>query len=208
MARADFTVGVICALSLELSAIRLQLDEEYADLEDEDCDACDDNSYVYGRSWKYNIVFATLPNGQYGTSNAAAVSKDVIRSFPLLRFMLMVGIGGESPLIEQDGDKVKLKRDIRLGDVVVSSSANAKGDIVQTDFGKALTDGLHGTDHPNQSPKVLLTAVAMSRSDQRSQRQSHKAEANARGFAGLVYIQCIPFRRTTVIGSSICLRKL
>ncbi|KAK6539142.1 hypothetical protein TWF694_009386 [Orbilia ellipsospora] len=42
----------------------------------------------------HNVVIGFLPEGQRSTVSAAAVAKDMVRSFPNLRSVLMVGIGG------------------------------------------------------------------------------------------------------------------
>jgi hypothetical protein len=73
------------------------LDEEFTGPEiSEDHD---DNTYVYGRIAKHYVVIGCLPAGRYGTNSAARVARDTVRTFPHLRFALMVGIGGGAPII-------------------------------------------------------------------------------------------------------------
>ncbi|KAF4337170.1 WD domain protein [Fusarium beomiforme] len=55
---------------------------------------------------------ASLPKGEYGTTIAATVAKDMLHSFPNIRIGLMVGIGGGA---------LSAAHDIRLGDIVVSA---------------------------------------------------------------------------------------
>lgn len=50
--------------------------------------------YTLGRVGRHNVVMAVLPKGEYGTTTAAAVAKDMLHSFPNIRIGLMVGIGG------------------------------------------------------------------------------------------------------------------
>lgn len=69
----------------------------------------DTNSYVLGSIKRHNIVITGLPEGQYGTSNAATVATNLKRTFPGICMTLMVGISGGAPC----------KEDIRLGDVIV-----------------------------------------------------------------------------------------
>jgi hypothetical protein len=70
----------------------------------------DENIYTLGRIGQHNIVIAWLSAGSTGIAPAAKVAKDMLRSFPQIRFGLMVGIGGGAP---------SSNTDIRLGDVVV-----------------------------------------------------------------------------------------
>ncbi|KAJ4236801.1 hypothetical protein NW757_013377 [Fusarium falciforme] len=91
----DFTIGWICALQEEYEAACRMLDEEFDG--DDTAEQNDDNTYVFGRIHKHNVVIGSPPGGRYGTTSATGVAKDMIRSFPKLRFALMVGIGGGAP---------------------------------------------------------------------------------------------------------------
>jgi nucleoside phosphorylase len=75
----------------------------------------DENVYTPGRIGQHNIVMACLPAGTTGISPAAKGAADMLRSFPKIRFGLMVGIGGGAPSANKSPEE-----DIRLGDVVVS----------------------------------------------------------------------------------------
>jgi nucleoside phosphorylase len=111
----------------------------------------DDNTYVYGRIAKHNVVIGCLPAGRYGTNSATRVARDMIRTFPNLRFALMVGIGGGAPTT---------KNDIRLGDVVVSQPRDGFGGVIQYDLGKKLQDGrFQKTGQLNAPPEKLLGAI-------------------------------------------------
>jgi len=57
--------------------------------------AGDDNTYVLGRIYRYNVVMAYLP-GQYGTNNVVIVAINLKRSFPSIRVTLIVDIAGGS----------------------------------------------------------------------------------------------------------------
>jgi nucleoside phosphorylase len=145
----DYTIGWICALQEEYEAAGRMLDDEFDS--PDTAEANDNNTYVFGRVDRHNVVVGCLPHGRYGTSSAASVANHMIRSFPNLRFALMVGIGGGAPTRE---------RDIRLGDVVVSVPQGKLGGIVQYDFGKRLSDGrFERTDQLNAPPEVLLGAL-------------------------------------------------
>ncbi|RSL87112.1 hypothetical protein CEP51_002393 [Fusarium floridanum] len=144
-----YTVGWICAITTEFVAAQALFDEEHEDLET--VDRGDNNSYALGRIGKHNVVMAALPKSEYGTTSAATVARDMLRSFPNIRIGLMVGIGGGAP---------SAKHDIRLGDVVVSTRDDGKGGVFQYDYGKAIQDKTFVTTGSlNQPPQPLLTAV-------------------------------------------------
>ena len=147
---AQYTVGWICAISPEHVAAQLFLDEVHEG--PESVPANDNNSYVLGRCGKHNVVIVVLPDRGYGVASAAGVAKDMLRSFPSIRFGLMVGVGGGAP------DR---HHDIRLGDVVVSSPGDGNGGVLQYDFGKTIQDqAFHSTGFLNQPPSILRNAVS------------------------------------------------
>ncbi|KAF4900929.1 Ankyrin repeat domain-containing protein 50 [Colletotrichum fructicola] len=146
--RNAYTIGWICALSVESAAAQVFLDDRH-ELPN---DVSDSNSYVTGRIGKHNVVIAVMPQNEYGTATAATTAKDMVRSFPQMRLGLMVGIGGGAPSQEHD---------IRLGDVVVSSCGKGTGGVIQFDYGKAIQgQDFTETGHLNQPPPALLTAAA------------------------------------------------
>src|SRR6185437_4265232 len=99
---------------------------------------------------KHNVVIAVLPDGEYGTTSAAVVARDMLHSFPNIRIGLMVGIGGGVP---------SSKHDIRLGDIVVSAPRDGKGGVFQYDFGKTIQDQVfRNTGFLNQPPALLRAA--------------------------------------------------
>jgi nucleoside phosphorylase len=116
----DYTVGWICALHTEYVAAQALLDSEHDS--PEAVATHDDNNYTLGAIGKHNVVIAVLPDGEYGTSSATGVAKDMRHSFPNVRIGLMVGIGGGAPTAAND---------IRLGDVVVSATKDGYGGVFQ-----------------------------------------------------------------------------
>jgi nucleoside phosphorylase len=114
--REQYTVGWVCALPEELTAARAMLDETYPDLPS--TNARDSNVYNLGRVYNHKVVIALLPTGVYGTTSAATTAKEMLFSFPNIRFGLLVGIGGGIP---------SNANDIRLGDVVVSKPQDTIG---------------------------------------------------------------------------------
>jgi nucleoside phosphorylase len=145
----DYTVGWICAITAEYVAAQAFLDEEHD--RPGHVHLHDSNAYTLGEIGQHNVVIAVLPDGEYGTSSAAVVARDMLHSFPNIRIGLMVGIGGGAPTH---------KHDIRLGDVVVSSPRDGKGGVFQYDFGKTIQDqSFQSTGFLDQPPKVLRTAL-------------------------------------------------
>ncbi len=148
--KAQYTIGWVCALHIEFAAAQVMLDERHEDLEVQD--PSDHNSYVLGRIHKHNIVIACLPSGVYGTTPAATVAKDMLRTFKSIRIGLMVGIGGGIP---------SEANDIRLGDIIVSQPTDTNGGVTQHDRGKRVTGGrFEHTGQLNSPPTPLLTALS------------------------------------------------
>ena len=145
--RNDYIVGWVCALHIEMAAAKAMLDDIHDSLPK---DPNDSNVYILGSIGKHDIAIACLPTDGYGTNNAAIVASNMSRSFPSIRVRYLVGIGGGVPG----------KVDIRLGDVVVSTT------MVQYDMGKILLGGrFERTGIPRKPPQELMTAVAKLRAD-------------------------------------------
>jgi nucleoside phosphorylase len=150
------------------------LDEEHEPLPPKDND---DNSYLLGKMAKHNVVIVFL--GEYGTNAAAQTVANTVRTFPNIRFGLMVGVGGGAPKPPHSDPR----KDIRLGDVVVSCpmdghgkvscllplqnisvfiilTENGSGGVLQYDMGK-WADEVKFTikSHLNKPPQVLLKAI-------------------------------------------------
>src|SRR5271156_5840939 len=141
-------VGWICAVQTEYVVACEILDEEYPPLPISY--PYDDNIYTFGRIGHHSVVIACLPKGKYGLTSAASVAKDMLRSFPSIRFGRMVGIGGGAP---------SLKHDIRLCYVVVSSPVGRTGGVIHYEFGKTIQNQkFERTGVLNTPPGILLTA--------------------------------------------------
>ncbi|KAE8319492.1 nucleoside phosphorylase domain-containing protein [Aspergillus transmontanensis] len=170
----DYTVGWICALpETDLVASAAMLDEEHPTLPA--ADPQDANSYLLGQIGDHNVVIACLPPKTTGKVSAATVAKDMLRSFPAIRFGLMVGIGGGVPCHYKQGanttecsedeedsdDETEDTHDLRLADVVVSLHSKSTEAVVQYDFGKSLQgkEFVHTGGKLNKPPGILLSAV-------------------------------------------------
>ncbi|KAI9658337.1 MAG: hypothetical protein M1821_002470 [Bathelium mastoideum] len=145
----DYSVGIVCALPVELTAIIVMLDEKHRGLP---TNGSETNLYTLGRIADHNVVIVCLPVSRLGTSSAANVAAQMKTRFTSIRFSLMVGIGGGVPSADSD---------IRLGDVVIGLPQKRNGGVVQYDFGKTNAGGRFAhvgcLDKP---PTVLLNAVS------------------------------------------------
>ena len=145
----DYQVGWICAVQTEYVVACELLDEEYPSQPKSSLH--DNNAYTFGRIGHHNVVIACLPRGRYGIASAAFVARDMLHSFPSMRFGLMVGIGGGAP---SEG------HDIRLGDVVVSSPVGRTGGVIHYEYGRTVQNRrFERTGSLGAPPVVLLTAL-------------------------------------------------
>nr|AGC95328.1 putative phosphorylase [Aspergillus terreus] len=155
---SDFWIGLLCAKSLEATALTAVLDEQYDRIGRVPGDS---NAYTPGRIGEHNVVIAQLPAGTPGTAAATAVAKDMLRTFPHIRVGLFVGIGGGVPGPPSHNPE----KEVRLGDVVVSEPGDGHGGVIQYDFGKTYHDGAFvTTGYLQRPPDVLLTALSQLRS--------------------------------------------
>lgn len=149
MASKLYKVGWICALPTELAAATCMLDTIHESLPQAENDS---NSYILGSIGTHNVVVTCLPAGVMGQTSAGRVASQLQSTFPALRFVLMVGIGGGIP---------SYRHDLRLGDIVVSKPDADSGGVIQFDYGKTVKDGrFMRTGSLNRPPDVLLNAVA------------------------------------------------
>ncbi|KAF7125986.1 hypothetical protein CNMCM5793_002345 [Aspergillus hiratsukae] len=145
-----YTVGWVCVLDCEQDAARVLLDEEHLTPPS----PSDDNTYIVGRMGEHNVVIARpIKTGKAAAANAAV---NMVRTFPKIRFGLMVGIGGGAT--DAPGPGVSTT-DIFLGDVVVSQPHGDHGGILQYDMGKQEPGRYRIESHLN-SPGALLTSAA------------------------------------------------
>jgi nucleoside phosphorylase len=125
---ADYVIGIICPLEIELTAMVGMLDIEH----DRHSDIrSDGNHYQLGAINGFNTVIASLPAGLQGKVDASRVALRFKRTFPNVKLRLVVGIGGGIPV----------PNDIRLGDVVVSLPDGTSGGVVEYDLGRSTNEG-------------------------------------------------------------------
>src|SRR4051794_36562816 len=86
LSHADYSVGWICALPLEMTAATAMFDEIHPRLP---LSASDENTYILGKICGHNVVMACLPSGVFGTTTAAIVASQMRTTYPNIRFGLM-----------------------------------------------------------------------------------------------------------------------
>ncbi|KAK3613790.1 hypothetical protein LTR56_027675 [Elasticomyces elasticus] len=147
----EYKVGVICALPLERTAVESMFDN-YHDLLP--TASGHDNTYSFGRIGKHNVVLASLGSGSYGTVSASGVANDMRRSFPGVKFGLMVEIAGGAPRpTTKDGD-MRL-----LGNVVVGC-VNGVPSVINYRLGKETSTGFDIRSELAEPPEAIQRAVS------------------------------------------------
>ncbi|RPA78851.1 hypothetical protein BJ508DRAFT_151864 [Ascobolus immersus RN42] len=150
----DYRIGWICPLEIEQMAALKMLDDEHEGIPKQPGDF---NIYTLGSINGHNVVLA----GQYSTGNTAAavVTTQMRLTFPEIKFILLVGIGGGVPTAKVKLDYLGCRR-VRLGDVVVSEPNGKNSGAIQYDRGKALAGGIfERTGALDSPPAVLRNAV-------------------------------------------------
>ncbi|CVL13338.1 related to nucleoside phosphorylase [Fusarium proliferatum] len=152
--RNEYTVGILCALAVELKAVRALFDQRHQHLPSV---IGDNNQYALGEMARHMVVATSLPAGEYGTNAAASAVSDMMRSFTSIQFCLLVGIAGGAP--SEDND-------IRLGDVVVSLPTQTYPGVIQYDLGKENEGSeFEVTGVLQRPPRILTNAISKIRSD-------------------------------------------
>ena len=142
----DYAVAWICALPHEKTAARNMLDELHLNPPQPEHDK---NIYTFGSICGHNVVIVC--QGDMGTTAATTVATRMDGTFPHLRFGLLVGIAGGVPD----------KKDIRLGDVVISKGDGLSGGVVSVDRGKIVEAAGNYGKLPNMDfqPRSFLNGV-------------------------------------------------
>ncbi|PWY96690.1 purine and uridine phosphorylase [Aspergillus sclerotioniger CBS 115572] len=141
-----YHLAYITALPSELTAALTLLDTLHGIPQSQPAE--DPNAYILGAIGPHNIVMVCLPAGRMGTAAAATVGENLRRTFPGVKYAVLVGIGGGVPRYTEGAES-----DIRLGDVVVGVPSGGYGGIVSYDC-----EGRVQLDSP---PQKLLGCVTM-----------------------------------------------
>ena len=134
-AATAFTVGVVCALRKERLAVQAALEHQFTAPHPRQAE--DSNVYVLGRLHGYLTVLCSLPSDEYGKVSAAHCATDLKRTYVGLKRLFFVGIAGACP----DLEKVAHGADLRLGDVVTSSSGVLQYDLGSYRRGRVVPKG-------------------------------------------------------------------
>lgn len=151
----SYTIGWISAIDTEYAAAQEFLDDEHEP--PMSIHRHDENHYTLGRIGKHNVAMAVLPSGEHGVAAAARAAKDMRHTFPNVRACLLVGIGGGAPSKD---------RDIRLGDVVVSTPNyhpvnGNQGGVVQYDHLRTMqARKFQSMRYLSRPPDALLSAAS------------------------------------------------
>ncbi|KAK9423700.1 putative NACHT domain-containing protein [Seiridium unicorne] len=153
--RNDYSIGWVCALSIEVTAAKAALDHIHNKPPPDHKFEKDDggNNYIFGDLEGHNVIVAYSELGAYGETSVADVVARLHASFPSVRSTLIVGIARGVPNTAED---------VRLGDVVVSKSTGGLPGVVQYDANWALTQDVASTTPakvPDQPTSSLLTAI-------------------------------------------------
>jgi nucleoside phosphorylase len=158
-AHKDYTVAIVSALWFETAACLGMLDEPHPRLR---AKPGDNNSYKLGRLAGHNVVLVCLP-GTTGNTAASNTSTNLLRTFPEIKTVLLVGIGGG---VAGRDKKVILERDLRLGDIVVGMPSNKTGHgIVEYDLGRETENGFERKGFLTPSPPLLRSIATTMRMD-------------------------------------------
>ncbi|KAJ5100714.1 hypothetical protein N7456_006766 [Penicillium angulare] len=138
----EYLIGWICILPNEYYEAIKMFDERY-DTTHIVRGRGDKNSYDVGRIGNHLVVMNCPACGTSGQIRATKIASDMKSTFPAIRFVFLVGIGGASPF----------RRDVRLGDVVLGAKVLPYMQGRQTDHGFQIT-GREGVP-----PPILQTAI-------------------------------------------------
>lgn len=136
------TLGLITALPKEQAAVSRFIEKQKTIQIDND-PTIYTIGFIDGEKSSHCVVLACLT--KYANNNASITTTNMVRSFPTIKDVIMIGIAGGVPRV----DKKELH--VRLGDVVISSG---KG-VVQFDIG-VYKEGKYEIRDTSPSPSAML----------------------------------------------------
>src|SRR6266852_284477 len=129
---SQYRLAIVTALPKEFAAIEVMLDQHH-----DIAIPGDPVSYTVGSIGLHPVVVTLLP--RMGNNPATAISSNLLRSFPNVSDILMVGIAGGIP------NPNNAENHVRLGDIVISTEAG----VMQFDLGK-LEQVVHKGEPPRE----------------------------------------------------------
>lgn len=174
LSRFDYHVAWIApGPEVALDPARLMLDQEHGtpDLHYQS----DFNTYLFGSMNGHNVVIATTPPGLRMNANTGRLAAPMFNTFPNIKMVLLVGIGGGVPKDPPDRDTLQ---NIHLGDVVVGCTVDGKPAVVDYNSGISGVDGLelHGTI--NRADWILLQPLGYVQSNYRFNKTNFAVHIN------------------------------
>ncbi|OGM49971.1 hypothetical protein ABOM_001422 [Aspergillus bombycis] len=174
--RQDFTVAIICALSLEADAVEALFDETYDRLgKYYGKQQGDANAYINGRIGNHDVVLCYTSG--IGKGSAASVASSLQVSYTGIELALVVGIcGGTSSQSDH--------QEIFLGDAIISDS------VIVYDFGRQYPGGFQRKSgvkdtlgRPNREIRTLLNGLRTNNalSELQSQMQGYLETLQQKG---------------------------
>lgn len=148
----EYTIGWISALKVEGVAARSMFDEKRN--KPKYRTPGDTNVYHCGKIGDHHVVITILPDT--GGVAAGHAATNLTRTFPSIRYVFMVGIGGGIPHPDYD---------IKLGNVVVSVPKGDSPGVRQIHIGKEEEGGFKLKGSLNQPHVSLLGAITSLQSD-------------------------------------------
>ncbi|KAE8134120.1 hypothetical protein BDV38DRAFT_286145 [Aspergillus pseudotamarii] len=151
--RSEFSIAIICALTIEANAVIGLFDEFYDRYGDQyGKHPRDAAAYTVGRIGKHNVVLCHMP--EMGKASAASVAASMKFTYTEVSLALVVGVCGGVPLLSSSNTP------IFLGDVIISNA------VVRYDYGRQYPDGFRRkkriTDtlgRPSQEIRTLLSQL-------------------------------------------------
>lgn len=171
LSQLNFLIGWICIIEKEFHAALEVLEEDYGTNGDLGIvqGEGDGNQYELGRIGPHNVVINCPQSGAKGHSAAIKIAGQMTRTFPSIRFVLLVGIGGGA----------SGKEDIRLGDVVIGNR------VASYRTGKFSESGFEVNGDIQTPPEELLTAVTRLASGSHLHRKVSMKNAMESAFSAL-----------------------
>jgi len=136
------TLGLITALPKEQAAISRFIEQKET-IQIGNDPTIYTKGYIQGEKGKHCVVLACLT--KYASNNASITTTNMVRSFPSIKDIVMIGIAAGVPRV----DKKELH--VRLGDVIISSGRG----VIQFDLG-VYKNGKYEIRDTSPSPSAML----------------------------------------------------